>query len=81
MKTDCIFFVDTWAEDPHYHVCNHNRSLYEIGKEDNTMCQYCRLWDAYIPQSASEQEKEKAIRWQNMPLGKQPDYHKYFNTK
>ena len=44
------------------------------------MCQQCRLWDAYIPKSASDEEKEKAIKWQNMSYNEQPDYHEYFGS-
>lgn len=42
------------------------------------MCENCKLWDAYIPITASEIEKEKAINWQNKPLSEQEDYEEYF---
>ena len=42
------------------------------------MCKYCRLWDSYIPDSASESEKNKAIEWQNKDYDNQEDYEEYF---
>ena len=78
MLPDCIYFEETYEEIPKFRHCKHSRSLFENGKEDDKMCQHCRLWDAYIPQSATEEEREKAIRWQNMSYKDQPDYHLYF---
>jgi hypothetical protein len=45
---------------------------------DKSGCELCRLWDAYIPKSASAAEKEKAKYWQSLPTNEQPDYDEYF---
>lgn len=79
MKTDCIFFEAKCSSLPDYRVCNRTSALYIAGKEDDEMCQQCRLWDSYIPSSATEYQKEKAITWQDMELTVQPDYNEYFN--
>lgn len=81
MNTDCIYHVDKWEDNPRYHVCKYSGTLYESGVEDNTMCQHCRLWDSYIPQTASDAQKENAIKWQNMPADEQPSYEEYFNVE
>lgn len=65
MYTDCIFFEETYEELPQYRHCIHSKSLFKKGDEDHKMCQFCRLWDAYIPKTATEEEKETAIAWQN----------------
>lgn len=79
MKEDCIFYEETYVPNPKFRHCKRECLLYVKGEEDNTMCEGCRLWDNYIPQSATEEEKIKAIKWQNMPLEEQPDYHDYFD--
>ena len=79
MKPDCIYFEETYAEIPKFRHCTHNRSLFKNGEEDKTMCQFCRLWDAYIPKTATEEEKATAIAWQNMSYGEQPDYWDFFS--
>ena len=43
------------------------------------MCKNCRLWDSYIPNTASGTEKKKAIEWQNKPYSMQEDYEEYFS--
>ena len=77
-RADCIYYEDTYKTIPKYHHCKRSKTLYEKGKDDDIMCQFCRLWDSYIPQSASSEEKEKAIRWQNMSYDEQPDYNLFF---
>lgn len=52
MKTDCIFYVASY--DLKFRCCKRTGMLYVKGEEDNTMCEGCRLWDNYIPQSATE---------------------------
>ena len=73
MKKDCIYYggID---EDMNMHVCLNSGSLYE----DDEMCRLCRLWDAYTPNTANDQEIKKAKEWQNMPYGKQPPYEDFF---
>ena len=71
--TDCIFFEEREADTGMKH-CLRSRIL----DNGDSLCDYCRLWDAYIPKSSSVIEREKAIEWQNMPLEKQPDYEDYF---
>lgn len=78
MKEDCIYFEETYEQSPEFRHCACMSKLFVKGKEDRTMCETCRLWDNYIPQSATDAEKEKAIKWQNMPLAEQPDYYDYF---
>lgn len=78
MKPDCIFFEETYEEIPKYRHCKHTKGLFLKGKEDSEMCKNCRLWDAYIPESASKEERDKAIAWQNMSYADQPDYDEYF---
>lgn len=73
-KEDCIHFggID---KDTNLYYCKDSGSLYT--KEEH-MCKYCRLWDSYIPDSASESEKNKAIEWQNKDYDNQEDYEEYF---
>jgi len=78
MLIDCIFFEETYEELPWYRHCTHSRSLFKKGEEDNIMCHNCRLWDAYIPTTATQAQVDKAKEWQNMSLNEQPDYHEYF---
>lgn len=80
MKPDCIYFEREYAELPHFRHCTYSRSLFKKGEEDKTMCKHCRLWDAYIPKTATEEEKATAIAWQNMSYGEQPDYRDYFSS-
>ena len=79
MFTDCIYFEETYKEIPKFRHCTYRRSLFEKGVEDNSMCHNCRLWDAYIPKTATEEEKKTAQAWQNMSFDEQPDYHDYFS--
>ena len=80
MYTDCIHFQETYEEIPKYRCCTRSGSLYRKGDEDDIMCQHCRLWDAYIPKSATDAEKEKALMWDNMSLDEQLEnpYENYF---
>lgn len=79
MKTDCVYFEETYEEIPKFRHCKHSCSLFEKGKEDDKMCQNCRLWDAYIPKTATDEEKATAIAWQNMSYEEQPDYRDFFS--
>ena len=81
MKPDCIYFEEIYAELPQFRHCTHSRSLFKKGEEDETMCKNCRLWDAYIPKTATEEEKATAIAWQNMSYGEQPDYRDFFSIR
>jgi hypothetical protein len=78
MKNDCIYFKIKDEDLTQYHVCLRSGTLYHHEKDSNIMCENCRLWDAYIPITASEIEKQKAIDWQNKPLFEQEDYEEYF---
>ena len=73
-KENCIHYggID---KDTNLYLCKYKRILYN--KEEN-MCKHCRLWDAYIPDSASESEKNKAIEWQNKDYDNQEDYEECF---
>ena len=74
-RTDCIYYQDQDEDLPNRKCCIHKSGLYRF---EESMCHNCRLWDSYIPNNASEDEKEKAIGWQDMPYGEQPDYDEYF---
>ena len=78
MNKDCVFFQESYEDLPSYHACKRSGSLYLSGKEDDIMCSNCRLWDAYIPETATEQAKVKALRWQDAKLNEQEDYEEYF---
>lgn len=78
MRIDCIYFEETYEELPKFRHCTYRHSLFKKGEEDSTMCQHCRLWDAYIPKTATEEEQATAIAWQNMSYDKLPDYRDYF---
>lgn len=73
-KEDCIYYGGL-DEGTNLYLCKYKRSLYN--KEEN-MCKHCRLWDVYIPENASESEKNKAIKWQNKDYDNQEDYEEYF---
>lgn len=79
MKQDCIYFERTYFDLPKFRHCARSRTLFMKGEEDNVMCRHCRLWDAYIPKTATEEEKETAIAWQNMSYDEQPNYRDYFS--
>ena len=79
MLTDCIYFEETYKEIPKFRHCKYSRSLFEKGVDDNCMCHNCHLWDAYIPKTATEEEKKTAKAWQNMSYNEQPDYYDYFS--
>ena len=77
---NCIFWGGNDEDLPQYFVCTHKHSLYTQDELDNgTMGRHCRLWDAYIPLEATEQQIEYAKKWQDMDFDKQPDYHDYFS--
>ena len=78
MNRDCIFFQENYDDLPQYHVCKRSGALYHSEKEADIMCSNCRLWDAYIPETSTEQEKAKALRWQDANLAEQADYEEYF---
>lgn len=78
MKTDCISF----DEDEEGNVSCLSRGYFickEKLEQGETMCENCRLWDDYIPETATKAEIDKAVEWQNMPWGEQPDYEQHFN--
>lgn len=57
--------------------CLHRGTLMsdeEVDAHDNQ----CRMWDAFIPLGATEEQAEYARKWQDMPYGIQPDYYEYF---
>ena len=78
MKEDCIFFKKSNENILGYSECSCLGYLQNKNHSEDDMCRNCRLWDAYIPISATDQEKEKALSWQSMSLTKQPDYYEYF---
>ena len=78
MKKDCIYFQSEDEDLPQYHLCRKSGTLYHSEKETDIMCKNCRLWDSYIPNTASGTEKKKAIEWQNKPYLMQEDYEEYF---
>lgn len=80
MNKDCIYFQVRDTDLPQYHVCRRSGTLYHSEKDSDLMCRNCRLWDAYIPITASERQKEKAIAWQNKPLLEQKDYEELLKS-
>lgn len=77
IREDCEYHKEHDDDLPEFHVCEYKRSL--MKPNDNSGCELCRLWDAYIPKNASAAEKEKAKYWQSLPTNEQPDYDEYFN--
>ena len=73
INEDCIFF----DEREEATGLNHSRRTCSLNT-DGRLCDFCRLWDAYIPRDSSPAEIEKAIAWQDMPYNEQPDYDEYF---
>ena len=73
VNEDCIFFEEH-EEGTGLNDCKRTCSLNTGGR----LCDFCRLWDAYIPRDSSPAEIEKAMAWQDMPYDEQPDYEDYF---
>lgn len=73
INEDCIFFEER-EEDTGLNHCKRTCSL----NTDGRLCDFCRLWDAYIPRDSSPAEIEKAMAWRDMPYDEQPDYEDYF---
>ena len=78
----CLFFEivkgNEWPDKLPYH-CKRSKALYTQEELDSgEMGRHCRLWDAYIPKDATQEQIDKAVRWQNMSYYEQPDYHDYF---
>ena len=72
---NCIYL--TRNKDYDCPECLHRGTLMsdeEVESRDNM----CRIWDAYIPKEATEEEIEYAQKWQDMPYSEQPDYDEYF---
>lgn len=72
---DCIYYggID---KDTKMHICKHNRSLF---MENEKMCEHCKLYDSYIPNTATESQIERAKKWDKIPFEEQPNYKEYFN--
>lgn len=73
VNEDCIYFEEI-EEDTGLNHCKRTCSL----NTDGRLCNFCRLWDSYIPKNSSPTEIEKAMKWQNMSYNEQPDYDDYF---
>lgn len=76
INENCDYFEDT-NEGEYPLLCKYSGSLYH---RDEDMCGRCRIWDAYIPNSSTKLEKDKAKKWQNMPYDEQPPYEEYFKN-
>lgn len=74
VRTDCIYF----EKEEKYTRLNHCKRSRSLDRE-NSLCDHCRLWDAYIPSNSTSAQIDKALTWQNMPYCEQPDYEEYFN--
>lgn len=76
---ECIYFgKDEDFKD--MYVCKKNCSLFTKKELDSGwMGHRCRLWDSFIPMTATDEEIKSAQEWQNMKYGEQPDYEEYFN--
>ena len=77
-KPDCIYYKDCDKEQLGWCICERRGYLCEKAKDD--MCNCCRLWDAYIPVTATQAEIEKAQKWGDMSLDEQLEnpYDEYF---
>lgn len=77
-KPDCIYYDDCDKEQLGWCACRRSGFFCEKAKDD--MCGCCRLWDAYIPKTATQAEIEKAQKWDNMSLKEQVanPYNEYF---
>ena len=77
--TNCIYFKEHDDDLPCYHVCKHSGTLYTVEElESGIMGKHCRLWDAYIPVTATNEQIKYAQKWQNMSYDEQPSYEEYF---
>lgn len=76
-KPDCIYYEDC---DKWYCACKRRGYFCEKAKDD--MCKHCRLWDAYIPKTATQAEIEKAQIWGDMSLDEilENPYEEYFGS-
>lgn len=68
-KPDCIYYEDCDEEQLGWCSCKRRGFFCEKSKDD--MCNCCRLWDDYIPKTATQAEIEKAQKWDNMSLDEQ----------
>ena len=73
IEEDCVYFEEH-EEDTGWNHCTRSSRLDSNGE----LCNCCRLWDSYIPKTATKTEIEKAQKWQNMSYDEQPDYDDYF---
>lgn len=73
INENCIYFEEH-EEDTGWNHCTRSSRLDNNGE----LCNCCRLWDSYIPKTATKTEIEKAQKWQNMSYDEQPDYDDYF---
>ena len=60
-REDCIYF-ERKEESTGWNHCKRSCRLDNEGR----LCDTCRLWDSYIPKTASPSAIEGAKRWQNM---------------
>lgn len=70
---DCIYFEEH-EEDTGWNHCKNSSRL----DNEGCLCDMCRLWDSYIPETSSKEQIEYAQKWQNMSYSEQPDYEDYF---
>lgn len=77
-KIDCIYYEDHDKKQLGWCSCKRRGFFCKKSKDD--MCNNCRLWDAYIPKTATQVEIEKAQKWNNMSLDEQyaNPYEDYF---
>ena len=61
-REDCIYFDVEKKESTGWNQC---KKFYKIDNE-GFLCNTCKLWDSYIPKTASPSAIEGAKRWQDM---------------
>ena len=76
IKKDCIYYYKDIEENTILHCCKYSNSFCY---NNENICKKCRLWDAYIPKTATKEQIKYAQIWQNIPLNELPDYEEYFN--
>lgn len=75
LHEDCIFFEVEDDDGVGTYYCSRTMFIDDCGN----LCRHCRLWDSYIPVSASKEEVKRAVEWQDLPLALQPPYEEYFS--
>jgi len=77
VNKDCLYYEEK-EKDTGMRHCKYSGTLF---KENEKMCDNCRLWDAYIPRNSTNEQIEYAKQWQDSEYDEQDDYNSYFEMK